>query len=112
MQNLSADVLDFRGCDDVLFVGEFVLDERGMVTLDNCPDFVVFEQEVVVGNVGNDVPGYDVCSLAGTGADILSADSEYHCGGVNDMVDECWGHGFGGLGYIQAATSCVHHASP
>ena len=112
MQNLSANVLDFGRGDDVLFVGEFVLDERGMVALDNCPNFMVFEQEVVVGNIGDDVASDDVCSLAATGADGFSADSENHCGGVNDMVDECWGHGFGGLGYIQAVTSCVHHASP
>ena len=101
MQNLSADVLDFRGCDDVLLVGKFVLDERGVVALDNCPDFVVLEQELVIGNVGDDVASDDVCPLATTGADGFSADSEYHCGGVNDMIDECWGHGFGGLGYIQ-----------
>jgi len=112
VQNLSADVLDFGGCDDVLFVGEFVLDERGVGALEDCPDFVVLEEEVVVGNVGDDVASDDVCSLAGTGADGFSADSENRCGGVNDMVDECWGHGYGFLGYIQAATSCVHHASP
>ena len=112
MQNLSADVLDFRRGDDVLLVGEFIFYQRGMVALDNCPDFVVLEQELVVGNVGDDVSSDDVCSLAGTGADGFSADSENHCGGVNDMVYECWGHGFGGLGYIQAVTSCVHHASP
>ena len=86
MQNLSADVLDFRGCNDVLFVGEFVLDERGVVALDNCPYFVVFEQELVVGNVGDDVASDDVGSLAGTGADGFSANSKNHCGGVNDMV--------------------------
>lgn len=112
MQNLSADVLYFRHRNHVLLVGFFVFDERGMSSPDNYPDFAVFEQEVVVSNVGDDVAGDDVGSLAGTGADILSADSKYHCGGVNDMVDECWGHGVGGFGYIQAATSCVHHASP
>ena len=112
MQNLSANVLDFRRVDDVLLVGEFVLDERGVGAIDNCPDFVVFEQEVVVGNVGDDVAGDDVGPFARTGADGFSADSENHCGGVNDMVYECWGHGYGFLGYIQAATSCVHHASP
>ena len=112
MQNLSANVLDFRRVDDVLLVGEFVLDERGVGAIDNCPDFVILEQEVVVGNVGDDIAGDDVGPLAATGADGFSADSENHCGGVNDMVDECWGHGYGFLGYIQAVTSCVHHASP
>ena len=112
MQNLSANVLDFGRGDDVLFVGKFIFYQRGMVTLEDCPYFVVFEQEVVVGNIGDDVASDDVCSLAGTGADGFSADSENHCGGVNDMVDECWGHGYGFFGYIQAATSCVHHASP
>ena len=112
MQNLSADVLDFRRGDDVLLVGKFVLDERGVVAIDNCPDFVVLEEELVVCNVGDDIASDDVGPLAGTGADGFSADSENHCGGVNDMVDECWGHDYGFLGYIQAATSCVHHASP
>ena len=86
MQNLSADVLDFRGCDDVLLVGKFIFYQRGVVALEDCTDFVVLEEEVVVGNVGDDVAGDDVCSLAGTGADGFSADSENHCGGVNDMV--------------------------
>ena len=66
-----------------------------MVALDNCPYFVVFEQEVVVGNIGDDVASDDVGSLAATGADGFSADSENHCGGVIDMVDGCWGHGVG-----------------
>ena len=109
---MSADVLDFRGCDDVLLVGEFVLDERGMIALEDCPYFVVFEQEVVVGNVGDDIASDDVGSLSGTGADGFSANSENRCGGVNDVIDEGWGHGYGFLGYIQAVTSCVHHASP
>lgn len=86
MQNLSADVLYFGRGDDVLLVGEFVLDERGVVALEDCPDFVVLEQEVVISNVGDDVASNDVGPLAGTGADGFSADSEYHCGGVNDMV--------------------------
>ena len=112
MQNLSADVLDFRRGDDVLFVGKFIFYQRGVVALEDCPNFMVFEQEVVVGNVSDDVASDDVCPLATTGADGFSADSENRCGTVNDMVDECWGHGYGFLGYIQAVTSCVHHASP
>ena len=112
MQNLSADVLDFRGCDDVLLVGEFIFYQRGVVALEDCTDFVVFEQEVIVGNIGDDVAGDDVGSLSRTGADGFSADSENRCGTVNDMVDECWGHGYGFFGYIQALTSCVRHASP
>ena len=112
MQNLSTDILYFRRGDDVLLVGKFVFYQRGVVALEYCPDFMVLEQEVVVGNVGDDVASDDVCSLAGTGADGFSADSENHCGGVNDMVDKCCSHDYGFLGYIQAATSCVHHASP
>ena len=101
MQNLSAYILYFRRGNDVLFVGEFILDERGVGALEDCPDFVVLEQEVVVGNIGDDVAGDDVCTLAGTRADGFTANSKNRCGTVNDMIDKCWGHGFGGLGYIQ-----------
>jgi len=66
VQNLSANVLDFRRGDDVLLIGKFVLDERGVVALEDCPDFVVLEQEVVVGNVGDDIAGDDVGPLAAT----------------------------------------------
>lgn len=66
MQNLSADVLDFGSGNDVLLVGEFIFYQRGVVALDNCPYFVVFEQEVIVSNVGDDIAGDDVGPLAGT----------------------------------------------
>jgi len=67
----------------------------------NYPDFVVFEQEIVVGDVGDDVAGEDVLSFA-----IGRADSTWR--GVEDfgyflhhVVNYAGGHGFGGVGYIQ-----------
>ena len=47
-----------------------------MGSLDNHPDFVVFEQEVVVGNVGDDVAGEDVLSFAIRRADSTGSGVE------------------------------------
>jgi len=98
---LPTDVLDFRHRIHVLLVAPFVLDEGGMGSLDNHPDFVVFEQEIVVGDVGDDVAGEDILPPAIRRADSTGSGVEHFGDVLHHVVDYGRGHGFGGVGYIQ-----------
>ena len=82
-----------------------------MSSPDNYPDFVVFEQEVVVGDVGDDVAGKHVLPPA-----IGRADSTWR--GVEDfgyflhhVVNYAGGHGFGCSGIFSALLQALHCSS-
>ena len=72
-----------------------------MGSLDNHPDFVVFEQEIVVGDVGDDVAGEDILPPAIRRADSTGSGVEHFGYFLHHVVNYAGGHGFGGVGYIQ-----------
>ncbi len=53
----------------------------------------VGEQVLVVCDVGHYIAGDDAGPFPAWRAHLVGRDAEYHCGGVNEMMDECWGHG-------------------
>ena len=73
---------------------------------------VVFEQEVVVCDVGDDVAGKYVFPPAIRRADSTGSGVKYLGYFLHHVMDYGRGHGFGGVGYIQWLTSCTHHTSP
>jgi len=62
----------------------------------NYPDFVVFEQEIVVGNVGDDVAGEDILPPAIRRADSTGSGVEDFGYFLHHVVNYGRGHGVGG----------------
>ena len=69
-----------------------------MSSPDNRSDFVVFEQEIVVCDVGNDIAGEDILPPAIRRADSTGRGVEDFGDFLHHVVDYAGGHGFGGSG--------------
>jgi len=77
----------------IVVEGFKVYDYRAIVAVQFLADGHVGEQVLVVCDVGHYIAGDDAGPFPAWRAHLVGRDAEYHCGGVNEMMDECWGHG-------------------
>ena len=82
----------------VVVEGFQVDDNRGVVAVQFLPDGHVGEQVLVVGDIGHDVPSDDAGPFPAWRAHLVGGDAEYSGGGVNEIMDEGWGHGLNDFG--------------
>ena len=64
-----------------------------IVAVQFLPDGHEGEQVLVVGDIGHDVPSDDAGPFPAWGPHLVGGDAEDGGRGVNEVVDECWGHG-------------------
>ena len=77
----------------VVVEGFQVDDDRGVVAVQLLADSHEGEQVFVVCDVGHDVPSDDAGPFPAWRAHLVGRDAEDGRRGVNEVVDECWGHG-------------------
>ena len=92
VENLPSQVAELRFRLAVVPKGFQVDDYRTIVAVQFFAYGHEGEQVFVVGDVGHDVAGKDAGPFPACGAYLVGRNAKDHCGGVNKMVDECWGH--------------------
>ena len=92
VENLPPKVAELRLGLAVVVEGFQVYDDGGVVAVEFLPDGHIGEQVLVVGDVGHDVAGDYAGPLPAWGPHLVGGYAEYCGGGVNEVVDEGWGH--------------------